>query len=109
MIHVAILSLIRRWNFRGGVSIREIGRRTGLLHNTNKKYLSNAVVKPRYPKRRNPIKLDAYAAKLVGWLKAASTRGASSAAVSSKFMLTRCSWGFPDSMARWWLCSKVRQ
>lgn len=30
MINVAILSSIRRWHFRDGVSIREIERRTGL-------------------------------------------------------------------------------
>lgn len=31
---MAILSSIRRWHFRDGVSIREIGRRTGLSRNT---------------------------------------------------------------------------
>jgi len=72
---VAILSSIRRWHFRDGVSIREIGRRTGLSRNTIKKYLSNAVVEPRYPKRRNTSKLDAYAAKLVGWLKTEAGKG----------------------------------
>lgn len=72
---MAILSSIRRWHFRDGVSIREIGRRTGLSRNTIKKYLSNAVVEPRYPKRRNPSKLDAYAAKLVGWLKTEANKG----------------------------------
>jgi hypothetical protein len=71
---VAILSSIRRWHFRVGVSIREIGRRTGLLRNTIKKYLSNAVVEPRYPKRCNPSKLDV-AAKLVGWLKTEANKG----------------------------------
>jgi len=75
VINVAILSSIRRWHFRDGVSIREIGRRTGLSRNTIKKYLSNAVVEPRYPKRRNPSKLDAYAAKLVGWLKTEASKG----------------------------------
>ena len=72
---MAILSSIRRWHFRDGVSIREIGRRTGLSRNTIKKYLSNAVVDPRYPKRRTPSKLDAYAGKLVGWLKSEASKG----------------------------------
>ena len=72
---MAILSSIRRWHFRDGASIREIRRRTGLSRNTIKKYLASAVVEPRYPRRRNPSKLDAYAAKLVGWLKTEVSKG----------------------------------
>jgi transposase len=75
VINVAILSSIRRWHFRDGASIREIGRRTGLSRNTIKKYLSNAVVDPRYPKRRTPSKLDAYAGKLVDWFKSEASKG----------------------------------
>jgi transposase len=55
--------------------MREIGRRTGLSRNTIKKYLSNSVVDPRYPKRRTPSKLDAYAGKLVDWLKSETSKG----------------------------------
>lgn len=55
--------------------MREIGRRTGLSRNTIKKYLCNAVVDPRYPKRRTPSKLDVYAGKLVGWLKSEASKG----------------------------------
>ena len=72
---MAILSSIRRWYFRDGVSIRELRRRTGLSRNTIKKYLTSKVVEPRYPKRRNASKLDAYAAKLVGWLKTEASKG----------------------------------
>lgn len=72
---MAILSSIRRWHFRDGVSIREIGRRTGLSRNTIKKYLCNSVVDPQYPKRRTPSKLDAYAGKLVDWLKSEASKG----------------------------------
>jgi transposase len=54
--------------------MREIGRRTGLSRNTIKKYLSNAVVDPRYPKRRTPSKLDAYAGKLVDWFKSEASK-----------------------------------
>jgi transposase len=55
--------------------MHEIRRRTGLSRNTIKKYLTSKVVEPRYPKRRTPSKLDAYAAKLVGWLKTEAGKG----------------------------------
>ena len=75
MINVAILSVIRRWHLRDGVSIREIARRTRLSRNTIRKYLANAVVEPRYPKRKSPSKLDGYAAKLTAWLTAETRKG----------------------------------
>ena len=75
MINVAILSVIRRWHLRDGVSIREIARRTRLSRNTVRKYLANAVVEPRYPKRKSPSKLDGYAAKLTAWLTAETRKG----------------------------------
>ncbi|PQA80221.1 hypothetical protein C5F52_26830, partial [Limnohabitans sp. TS-CS-82] len=40
MINVALLSVIRRWHLRDGMSIREISRRTGLSRNTVRKYLT---------------------------------------------------------------------
>jgi transposase len=57
------------------VSIRAIARRTGLSRNTVRKYLTNGVVEPRYPKRNSRSNLDHFAEKLAGWLKAESSRG----------------------------------
>ena len=68
MIDVAILSVIRRWHFREGVSIREISRRTKLSRNTISKYLASNVVEPRYVRRKSPSQLDAFAAELTRWL-----------------------------------------
>ncbi len=68
MIDVAILSVIRRWHFREGISIREISRRTKLSRNTISKYLASNVVEPRYVRRKSPSQLDAFAAELTRWL-----------------------------------------
>ena len=50
-MEVALLSVIRRWHFRKGMSFREISRRTGLSRNTVKKYLKTGIVEPMLPKR----------------------------------------------------------
>lgn len=60
MLDVALLSVIRRWYFREGLSKREIARRTGLSRNTLKKYLSQEQVEPAYPQRACVSKLDAF-------------------------------------------------
>jgi DNA-binding IclR family transcriptional regulator len=64
VIDVAILSVIRRWHFREGISIREIARRTKLSRNTISKYLASNVVEPRYVRQKSPSQLDAFAAEL---------------------------------------------
>ena len=61
MIDVAILSVIRRWHVREGVSIREISRRTKLSRNRIRKDLANGALEAVYPKRRSGSKLDGYA------------------------------------------------
>ena len=68
MIDVALLSVIRRWYFREGKSIREIVRRTGLSRNTVRKYLRGNIVEPAYSNRSHQSNLDSYAKTLSGWL-----------------------------------------
>ena len=75
MIDVALLSVIRRWHLREGLSIREIARRTDLSRNTVRKYLANGELEPKYPKRHSPSKLDPYAETLASWLEREATRG----------------------------------
>lgn len=72
---MALLSVIRRWHFREGVSIREIVRRTQLSRNTTGKYLNNEELEPTYPKRSSPSKLDPYAETLASWLTREAGRG----------------------------------
>ena len=66
---MALLSVIRRWHLRDKISIREIARRTKLSRNTITKYLASGEISPRYPHRKSPSQLDAYAAELSDWLR----------------------------------------
>lgn len=66
---MALLSVIRRWHLRDKISIREIARRTKLSRNTIAKYLASGETCPRYPHRKSPSQLDAYAIELSDWLR----------------------------------------
>ncbi len=66
---MALLSVIRRWHFREHLSIREIGRRTGLSRNTIRKYLRLGSVEPKFKAAERPSKLDPFADRLSAWLK----------------------------------------
>jgi transposase len=70
VIDMALLSVIRRWHFREGMPIREIERRTGLSRNTIRKYLRAGTVEPKFKVPDRPSKLDAFAEKVTGWLRA---------------------------------------
>jgi transposase len=71
---MALLSVIRRWALRDQLSIREIARRTGLSRNTIRKYLRSDVVEPKFKVPDRPSKLDAFADRLAGWLKAEANK-----------------------------------
>jgi transposase len=71
---VDLLSVIRRWHGRDGLSIREIARRTGLSRITIRKYLVSGVVEPKYPPRKCVSNIDAYAEMLLSWLKREARR-----------------------------------
>jgi len=68
VIDVDLLSVIRRWHGRDGLSIREIARRTGLSRITIRKYLASGVVEPKYPPRKCVSNIDPYAEMLLSWL-----------------------------------------
>jgi transposase len=69
VIDMALLSVIRRWHFREHLSIREIGRRTGLSRNTVRKYLRLGSVEPKFKVPERPSKLDPFADRLTAWLR----------------------------------------
>ena len=68
MIDMALLSVLRRWQLRDGMPIREITRRTGLSRNTVRKYLASGELEPRYRRPKSPSKLDDYEQTLTSWL-----------------------------------------
>ena len=74
MINVSLLSAMRNWHYRKGVSIRAIAKRTGLSRNTVRKYLATNVVEPRYCRTKMPSKLDGYEETLRNWLCRESKR-----------------------------------
>jgi transposase len=71
---MALLSVIRRWHFREGMRIREIGRRTGLSRNTNRKSLRAGDVEPKFKVPDRPSQLDAFAGKLATWLRVETSK-----------------------------------
>ncbi|GAM04138.1 hypothetical protein MBENS4_1136 [Novosphingobium sp. MBES04] len=64
MIDMDLLSVIRRWHFRQGISIREIKRRIGLSCNTIRKYLRSDTVEPSFKVPLRPSKLNPFTDKL---------------------------------------------
>jgi transposase len=69
VIDMELLSVIRRWHYRDGFSIREISRRTGLSRNTVRKYLRSDNVEPKFDIPDRPSRLDPYADKLSHMLR----------------------------------------
>jgi transposase len=74
VIDMALLSVIRRWALREGISIRAISRRTGLSRNTIRRYLRSGAVEPKFKVPERPSKLDPFAGKVSLWLKAEAGR-----------------------------------
>ncbi|NHO34456.1 hypothetical protein [Acetobacter fallax] len=74
VLGLALLSVIRRWNFREQVLICLIARRTGLSRNTIRKYLQSDRVEPMFRVSARASKLDLFAERLSTWLRTESRK-----------------------------------
>ena len=71
---MGLLNVIRRLALREKLPIREIARRNGLSRNTIKKYLKAGTIEPKFSVPERASKLDPFADKLAGWLKAEASK-----------------------------------
>lgn len=67
---MGLLNIIRRMALRENLPLREIARRTGMSRNAIKKYLNAGTIEPQFATPERQSKLDPFAEKLAGWLKA---------------------------------------
>jgi transposase len=115
VIDMALLSVIRRWHFREHLSIREIGRRTGLSRNTIRKYLRSDGVEPQFKVPDRPSKLDPFADRLAAWLKTEANRPRKQKRTLKQLHADLMSLGFEGSynrvaaFAREWRADRQRE
>lgn len=67
---MGLLNVIGRMHLREKLSVREIARRMGLSWDTVAKHLAADTVEPKFATPQRASKLDPFAEKLAGWLKA---------------------------------------
>ncbi|HEV7416414.1 MAG TPA: IS21 family transposase, partial [Tianweitania sediminis] len=112
---MALLSVIRRWHFREHLSIREIGRRTGLSRNTIRKYLRSDSVEPQFKVPDRPSKLDPFADRLAAWLKTEANKPRKQKRTVKQLHADLLSLGFDGSynrvaaFAREWRADRQRE
>jgi transposase len=115
VIDMALLSVIRRWHFREHLSIREIGRRTGLSRNTIRKYLRSDGVEPQFKVPDRPSKLDPFADRLSAWLKSEANKSRKQKQTLKQLHANLVSLGFDGSynrvaaFAREWRADRQRE
>ena len=95
-----LLSVIRRWRLRDGISIREIAQRTGLSRNTIRKYLRAGTVEPKFQNPKRPSKLDPFAEKLSGWLKIETGKSRKQKRTAKQFHADLVALGYEGSYGR---------
>lgn len=74
MIDVALPGIIRRWQIRDQVPLREIARRLGISRNTVRHYLRSEITEPAYRDRQSSSAIDKYALQLTALLKTESAK-----------------------------------
>src|SRR5450830_1074005 len=74
VIDVALPGIIRRWQIRDQVPLREIARRLGISRNTVRHYLRSEITEPAYRDRQRSSAIDKYALQLTALLKTESAK-----------------------------------
>jgi len=100
VIHMGFLNIIRRMSLREKLSIREIRRRTGLSRNTIAKYLNAGTVEPTFATPDRVSKLDPFAEKLSGWLKAEASKSRKERRTAKQLYADLVTLGFTGSYGR---------
>jgi transposase len=86
VIDASLLSVMRRWYFRDGLSQREITKHIGLSRNTVRRYLKNDIADPVYTKRQTLGKVDEFEELLISWLKREARRHRKERIVNRRFL-----------------------
>lgn len=97
---MGFLNIIRRMSLREKLSIREIRRRTGLSRNTIAKYLNAGTVEPTFATPDRVSKLDPFAEKLSGWLKAEASKSRKERRTAKQLYADLVTLGFTGSYGR---------
>jgi transposase len=100
VIDMELLSVIRRWHHRDQISIREIGKRTGLSRNTIRRYLRSDAVEVRFKVSKRPSRLDPFADKLSGWLEVEAGKGRKARRTARRLHADLVALGYDGSYAR---------
>ena len=100
VIHMGFLNIIRRMSLREKLSIRVIRRRTGLSRNTIAKYLNAGTVEPTFATPDRVSKLDPFAEKLSGWLKAEASKSRKERRTAKPLYADLVTLGFTGSYGR---------
>ena len=97
---MGLLNVIRRLALREKLPIREIARRTGLSRNTIRKYLKAGTIEPKFSVPERVSKLDPFAEKLAGWLKAETSKSRKQRRPLTRLHADLAALGFTGSYGR---------
>lgn len=95
-----LLNVIRRWYYRDRLSIREIGRRTGLSRNTIRKYLRSDTLEPVFTRSVRTSKLDPFVETLTGWLVLEASKSRKQRRTGCRLHADLVALGYEGSYAR---------
>src|SRR3546814_3411095 len=97
---MALLSVIRRWNYRDHLSFRGFVWRTGLSRNTILKYLRSDTIEPQFKVPERPSKLDPFVERLSACLQREMARSRNQKRTVKQLHADLVSLGYDGSYGR---------